>query len=143
MLIDSTHFAAELCVIAQAREAMKKNLLILEAALSDLVCGREALLAPPVLSAPVVPAPRPTRVQRHGREAFARFLGTHLAAGLEQPVQEIFVAWRQHAPAAKITSVRTWLSDMVAQGEVIRRPLGKHAGVYSVPPMLRVVAEGE
>ncbi len=143
MLIDSTHFAAELCVIAQAREAIKKNLLIMEAALSDLVCGRVALITLPVTTdTQGSPAP-PARVLGHRREAFAQFLGTYLASGVEQAVQEIFHAWRQHSPAAKITSVRTWLSDMVAQGEVIRRPLGKHVGVYSLPPMLRVVAEGD
>jgi hypothetical protein len=58
-------------------------------------------------------------------------------------VQQIFHAWRQYDPDTKIATVRGWLSKLVAPGELVRRPIGKRDGVYSLPPMLRVVAEGD
>jgi hypothetical protein len=145
MLIDSTHFAAELAVAAQALEAAKIHLQIATAAMSDIVCGRAELLAPTATpDTQVLPAPPPTRVPRsHRRQQFARFLGTYLAPGVEHSVHEIFVAWQEQDPKAKMTSVRSWVSDMVPQGELVRRPIGKRDGLYSVPPMLRVVAEGD
>jgi hypothetical protein len=85
MLIDSAHFAAELAVAAQALEAAKINLQIATAAMSDIVCGRAELLAPAATpDTQVSPAPRPIRVPRgNRRDAFARFLGTHLSSGVE------------------------------------------------------------